>query len=225
MSFTKDIIRMQSQFTSHSICYHIHSKRMLNKHNNKMVGPHNNGAFVPIGNFYQGKTQQSSWIIGLGQESNGEYNPFCGSGKSSECVHIGQDGNPFPCYLQIAYREAKEEGKIHKIGSQNWSTFDKFVNSLTNKYGRVRYLAIPTSTGFTPVFIGVMANGFKRAEFKGPIKSARDDHKLPHSLREMIDYDQFYLEGYYKGIEIDGKKCKLTQFAENIINTIDVSKL
>jgi hypothetical protein len=165
-------------------------------------------AVIPLLHY---KRNINAWVFGVGLENGGKY-----AGKYNLCAGKGESNdniNGHFCWLKCAKRELKEELKINarfKDGS-----FDRLFRG-SNK--RIRVII----HGKTPVFIAMLPSGTSRSPIKNAMKSDCSNHQLPHSYKEMSDFEYFRLDN---GVQIEGKNIMLSSFASAVRTKIDVNKL
>jgi len=167
----------------------------------------NSAAVVLVLNYHNKSTNTYTWVHALGQETGGSYAGqfnLC-SGKLEQV-----DGG---CFMKGAIRELAEEFKIQTAFADG--TFDALFKG-TN--GHIRYIMHHR----TSIFIGVLPAGFSRRPIKQAMQSAIANPHLPHSQREMDDFEYVRLDN---GRCIDGRALPVSTYADAVRRKIDVTTL
>lgn len=164
-------------------------------------------ALVLVLNYHNKTTNTYTWVHALGQETGGQYAGqfnLC-SGKLEQA-----DGG---CFLRGAIRELAEEFKIQT--SFGDGTFDAMFKGSN---GKIRWIMHHR----TPIFIGVLPAGFSRKPIKQAMAADVGNLHLPHSQREMSDFEFVRLDN---GLCVDGRVLQVSTYAEAVRQKIDVTAL
>lgn len=155
--------------------------------------------------------KQKFLALAVGEEVAGTY-----AHEFNLCAGKGEKKTDFVkglfCWIKCLRRELIEEFKIDANGKKDFDDIFRGSN------GKIRIMLHNN----TPIFIGVLPKGFSRKPIKAQMISDLQNPGKPPAYKEMSDFEYIRLDS---GNQIDGRKIKVSVFADRVRQRIDVTKL